>query len=409
MNIWIFNHYAITPDLAGGTRHYDFARKLVERGHKVTIFASSFHYLLKKDLKFEKDDKKIYVKESLDGIDFIWIKTPSYKINNWKRILNMLVYSYRAYKKGKRCKNSPDIIIGSSVHLFAVLAGFFVSKKKKAHFLMEVRDLWPQTLVDMGISKYHPFVLLLSLIERFSYKKAEKIIVLLPNAKEYIVKLGVTERKIEWIPNGVFIERFKNINVKKKASDKFIILYMGAMSTANNLGFILETAEILKKEENIEFWFVGDGTEKELLRKISKEKDLKNVIFKDPVSKSKVYNLFGEVDCLLFPLQNSPVFNYGISSNKLFDYLYSQKPVIFSGYSINNPVEEAKAGISIPPNDPKALAKAILKIKDLSEEEREKMGLNGRRYVEKYHNIEGLAKKLEKILKEVVYGNKESN
>jgi len=404
MNIWIFNHYALTPDLPGGTRHFDFARELTNRGHKVTIFASSFHYSLLKETK--KYDKNKFILEIYDNVNFIWIKTFPYKKNDWKRVLNMLSYSYRSYKVAKNYKkidiDKPDVIIGSSVHLFAVYIAYKLSKFFKVPFVMEVRDLWPQTLIDMGISKWHPFIILLGILEKFLYKQAKRIITLLPKAKDYITSLGVSEDKIVWIPNGVYINRFSSNRLKNKNTKKFIVTYAGAIGKANNLDVLIKAAKILKDVSDIEFIIVGDGPERRRLEKKVFELGLNNVQFKGSVSKNEVLFYLCNSDILYFNLKKSPVFKYGISSNKLFDYLASGKPVIFAASAGNNPVADARAGITVPPENPEALAEAILKLYRMPKEERQEMGERGRKYVEKYYSIPKLVDKLEKVLYEVI-------
>ncbi|MFN3478658.1 MAG: glycosyltransferase WbuB, partial [bacterium] len=148
MNIWIFNHYAVTPNYPGGTRHFDFSKELIKKGHKVTIFASSFHYMLLEETK--KYERNFFIEEDYEGVKFVWIKTPAYKKSDWRRVINMLVYSFRAYFAGKILgkKEKPVAIIGSSVHLFAPLVAYFLSKFYKTRFILEIRDLWPKALID---------------------------------------------------------------------------------------------------------------------------------------------------------------------------------------------------------------------------------------------------------------------
>jgi len=400
-NIWIFNHYAITPALPGGTRHFDFAKELVKRGYKVSIFASSFLHGQFKVIREHSVNN--FMVEEYDGIRFVWIKTFPYYRNDLRRIINMLSYSVRAYKVAKKINvEKPDIIIGSSVHLFAVFAAYLISKKYKVPFIMEVRDLWPQTLIDMGVPKWHPFVIILGFLEKFLYKKANKIIVLLPKANMYMENLGVSPDKIIWIPNGVDLRRFdKSNNQIENDKSSFIITYMGAIGMANNLDVIIEVAEILKESyKELKFLLVGEGPEKDRLAKIVKNKNLHNVEFKENIPKDKVSEILCNSDALFFHLKDTPVFNYGISSNKLFDYLASGKPIIFASNSINNPVEEAKAGITVPPNNPQAIAQAIIKLYKMSDEDRKEIGINGRKYVEKNHSIAILVDKLEKVIKE---------
>lgn len=196
--LWFFNQPAVTPDMQGGTRHYDLGRELTKRGYDVTIFASSFHHNQHKETKLSPKEK--WKLEEIDGIKFVWIRTFPFFKNNWRRVLNMASFMIRAYFLGRNRANNklqkPDIIIGSSVHLLSPLAGYHAARFHKAHFVFEVRDLWPKTLIDIGhMSRYHPFIVALSITERFLYKKAEKIITLLPFAHRYITPLGVPPRK----------------------------------------------------------------------------------------------------------------------------------------------------------------------------------------------------------------------
>jgi len=404
MNIWILNHYAITPDLPGGTRHFDFGKELSKRGHNVTIFVSSFHYWLLKEIK-SYDNNNYIIDNINDNFRFVWIKTFPYKKNNWRKVLNMLSYSWRVYETVKSLNlERPNIIMGSSVHLFAVLVSYFLAKHFKIHFIMEVRDLWPQTLIDMGVPRLHPFVIFLSLLEKFLYERTEKIMTLLPEAHEYIESLGISPGKVVWIPNGVDLNRF-DVEIEDALAgnnDEFIMMYVGAFGIANNLDIAIDSADLLKdKYPNIKFVFIGSGQEKSRLIERAKLLKLHNIEFRDPIKKDKIPEVVAKADILFFNLENSLVFKYGISSNKLFDYLASGKPIIFSSSAVNNPIDEAKAGITIPPNNPQALTKTIVRLYDMPKEEKQEMGKRGREYVKKYHNIPMLVDKLEKLFEEL--------
>lgn len=406
-NIWILNHYAITPDMAGGTRHYDLGRELVRRGHKVTIFASGFDHNTKKYIKVHPKER--YKIEDYNGVRFVWLNTIPYHGNDWRRILNMISYGMRVLSVC-RGMEKPDVVIGSSVHPFAVIAAWWLARRYKARFIFEVRDLWPQTAVEMGTIKATGIpAKLLYVWEKFMYKKAEKIIVLLPNAKEYIEKRGIDPQKIVWIPNGVDLERFdKSIHINpsseaakvfENCKDKFKVVYTGAHGPANGLDTVIDAAYFLfKKLENIHFFLIGDGSEKNKLIKKAEEKKIDNITFLNPVSKSQIPAILQQSDLLLHCLKKLDVFNHGISPNKLFDYLASRKPVIMSAKTSNNIVQESGAGIVVDPGNAEALAKGIVKIQEMSPEGRKKLGANGRAYVEKYHSSKVLAEKLEKIL-----------
>lgn len=398
MNIWILNHHALTPDMSGGTRHYDFAKELVKRGHSVTIIASSFHYSKYQEMKEYKD--KEYLIEKRDGIDFIWIKTSAYFGNGINRVKNMISYASKVLKYIPQLNLSkPDIIIGSSVHLFAVWAAYKLSCRYKTPFIMEVRDLWPQTLIDMGMSKWHPFIILLGWLERYLYKKADKIISNLPYAFDYIGQF-VEKEKFTWISNGVDLSNIKYIPKEKK--EKFVVSYTGAIGVANNLQMLLNVAKKLEEKKDILFRIVGDGAQKETLKSFVQKENLGNVSIENPVPKNEVTTILQNSDILYFNLKDSPVFKYGISSNKLFDYMASGRVIIFSTKAKNNPILDAAAGYSITPDDVESLEKTILEIYYLSQEERNNIGKKIRKYAENNYSINILVDKFEALLQEEV-------
>lgn len=398
-NIWIVNHYALPPYMPGGTRHFDLSKKLVEAGYNVTIFASSFHYQKLKDIKEYKSNEYFSIEE-INGVQFVWLKTLQYSKNNYRRFLNMRSFSkkFLKYVNDQEYREKPDIIIGSSVHLLSVLAAYKAAKILHSDFFMEVRDIWPQTLIDLGVFRYHPLVLWFRHIEVNMYKKAKKIIILLPKAKEHIMRSHISEHKIAYLPNGVDITSFSfpKLNSKNKI---FTIVYAGVVGVANNLQIAVETAKICKeRNEEVFFKIIGEGQEKERLIQLANNYSLTNISFFWAIPKTEIANALGKADALFFNLGDSPVYKYGLSSNKLFDYLAAGKPIIFSCKAGNNPVEEAGAGISIEPDSPELLFDAIRKMKKLSDDERLQMGINGYDYVKKNHSMEILSKRFIEIL-----------
>lgn len=406
-NIWALNHYAISPDMTGGTRHYDLGKELVKRGYKVTIFASGFDHSTKKYIKVHPKER--FKIEDYNGVRFVWLNTIPYYTNDWRRVLNMISYGVRVLSMCHKMEK-PDVIIGSSVHPFAVLAAWWISRKCKAKFIFEVRDLWPQTAVEMGAIKSRgiPAKMLYGW-EKFMYEKAENIIVLMPNAKEYIEKRGIDPQKIVWIPNGVDLEQFDKpelINPSseiakafRKYKDRFKVVYAGAHGPANGLEVVIDSSCLLfEKSANLQFFLIGDGSEKKKLIRKAQEKNIGNITFLDPVPKSQVPSILKQSNLLMFCLRHLGIYKYGISLNKMYDYFASGKPVIMSGDNINNIIQEAGAGITVEPENPEALAKGIVKIQKMSREERQKLGANGRAYVEKYHSTRVLGDILEKIL-----------
>lgn len=404
-NIWIINHYAVTPNMPGGTRHYDFGKELVEKRYNVTIFASSFHYLWHKKMKLDK--KQIWTIENINGVKFVWLRNFPYYKNDWRRVVNMLSFMYRVYLLGRDITKitqdigKPDVIIGSSVHLFAVLSAFWLSRYYKARFIMEIRDLWPQTIVDMEVmGPRNPIIKVLQSLERFLYSRAERIITLLPLAVEYPPLAMVKKEKIVWIPNGVVLSKSVAFGNIKPANQPFKLVYVGAHGPANALDVLIKAAKIVESKgyHDIRFILVGEGSEKSRLIRFKETLGLKNVEFRGPVPKTQIPMIFSEAHGFIFNLRKADVFKYGISPNKLFDYMVAGKPTIFCVNSPTNPVKEAQCGFSVPPGNPQALGQAIIKLRKTSLEERQAMGERGRRYVKQNHNIAVLVERLEKCL-----------
>ncbi len=407
MNIWIFNQYAHPPDLPGGTRHYDLGRELVRRGHKVVIFATSFHHHLRRETRLNPGE---YWKiENVNGVNFIWIRTPPYQRNDKWRVWNMTVFMFRAWWLGRKIPDlvpeigKPDVIIGSSPPLLTPLAAYWIAKRYRIKFVMEVRDLWPQTIIDMGgLSVHHPITKTLQFLERFLYRRAERIITLLPFAHEYITACGFPQEKIVWIPNGVDLSRFEDFvaAASPKSEKVFKVMYLGAHGQANALDVLIQTAKVIQDRgySGIRFILVGDGPEKPKLMALAKDLGLRNVEFREPVPKSEVTKVLQEADVFLFNLEKVEVFRYGISPNKLFDYMAAGKPIISSVRTLSNPVEVTRCGLVVPPRDSKALVEAVITLYRMSPKERVEMGRRGREYVAKYHDICKLALRLEEVL-----------
>src|SRR6266705_6318706 len=245
MNVWIFNHYADTPDRQA-TRSYDLSKQLVERGHLVTIFAAGFSHYSFREERIRSGES--WQEENCNGVRFIWVRTFPYKRTDWRRVLNMLSYAWRALWLGLKLDESPDVIIGVSVHPLAALSAWTLSVVKKSYFFFEVTDLWPQTLVEFGrLSPSNPLTWALRFLERFLYHRASKIIMLWRNTHNYLKCAGVSPAKIVWIPHGVVLKRYKPLKpYSGEFNGKFVVMYLGGLVGANALDVILMAARILQ-------------------------------------------------------------------------------------------------------------------------------------------------------------------
>lgn len=366
--LWILNHYALSPDMPGGTRHYDFGSELSKRGYKVTIFASSFHYNLHRELKLSESNREKHKIENINGIRFIWIKTFPYKRNDWRRVVNMVSYMWRVYWVGRDitrhgdANRKPDVIIGSSVHLLAVLSAYWLARLYDARFIMEVRDLWPQSIVDMGmLSDRNPIIWVLRLLEKYLYQKATKIITLMPNAGEYITKLGIPDNKIVPIPNGVHLAAFVDSS-KTRSDQSFKILYVGSHGPANGLKNLLLAAKIVQDrgEPGIRFYLMGEGSDKPNLIDLQNRLSLANLDFIEPVPKKEVPKWLMSADALMHIELEFGTAKYGGSPNKLYDYLAAGKPLIYASNWVKGNLDEIHCGIYADPDGPESIADAAI-------------------------------------------------
>ncbi|MHB8985532.1 MAG: glycosyltransferase family 4 protein [Eubacteriales bacterium] len=405
--LWILNHYAIGPGESGGTRHFDLARELVKKGWGITIFAASVNHIMRREIHLQPGEK--IKKEVHDGVCFVWLRTPAYYGNDLRRILNIFVYSISVLRAAWN-RERPEVIIGSSVHLFAVLAAYILSRHYKCRFIFEVRDLWPQTLIDIyKVSEYNPAIWLLRRLEVFLYQKANTIIVLLPKANEYIERFGISKEKIIYIPNGVNLSRYKEdtvrinsqlSNILDSLAGKFVAIYTGSLGFINGLDTLLDAASILRLrgDKQIHFLLVGNGSEKTRLHRRAVDEDLVNVTFIDPVAKDYVPTLLKKANVGILIFQDLPVFKWGVSPNKMFDYMAACLPVlILCGRVHENPVDISGGGVVLPASEAETLVKTILDLVALPGQVAE-MGKKARGYVEHVHSMNVLGQRLASVL-----------
>ena len=404
MNLWLINHYAILPQQAGGTRHYTLARELAERGHRVTIVASSFDHTTRQEMHL-RDGAPLKL-EVVDGVRFLWLKTPPYKGNSVHRLWNTLVFARKVLSlRVADLGGPPDVVLGSSPHLFAAWAAERFANRVQAPFVLEVRDIWPQSLIDLGnFRESHPFIRVLESIERGLYSRAKRVVTLLPGALEHIVHKGGDSERIVWIPNGIDL---KNVPQPSRPEDSgsFTVMYAGSHGLANDLRIILEAARYIETyhpDLPIRFFLVGDGPEKPKLMALAEDMGLSSVRFSPPVSKAGIYEFLRRADAFIMPLRDSPVFRWGVSPNKLYDYMAMARPVIFAVNTPFDPIQSARAGITVAPGEPTALAKAAVRLAGMPLEERWAMGLRGRSYVEANHDLRHLADRLEQTLEDAI-------
>ncbi len=354
--VWIVNHYAQEPNGAGGTRHFSLARELKERGLSPYIIAASTVHNQKAQRLDGTQSLRI---DLIDDIPFVWLKTSIFEGNGLKRLYNMVRFGWQVRSKKLLAHiPKPDFVIGSSPDPFAALGAQRSAAKYNAAFLYEIRDLWPLSLIELKrLKRLHPLALLMSAIERFLIARAHRILVVQQQSDRYLVPRGANPEHIIYLPNGIDLALFPEPAAKQKEAN-FTFMYFGAHGNGNALDTLLyamQEIEVACPDTPIRLRLIGDGPLKLSLIALASSLGLTRVTFEPPIAKRDIPALAAQADALIFHVVDMPVLKYGISANKLFDYLAARRPVIFACNAPNNPVADAQAGISIAACDADAM------------------------------------------------------
>lgn len=393
--IVILNHHATAPDTGGGGRHYELGRYLSENGHKVTVIASSYD---NGKMKYCFPDE-VATRKFNDNFEFVRLKTkPPYR-NTITRFINYMDYASKA-SRWDGFEEPPEVVIASSVHPLAWIAGHRISKKYGARFIVEVRDLWPLSMYEdfTGLTRKLVFAYFEAL-ERKYYNLADAIVTTAPYAYEYMEeKFNIDRGKVFHIPHGIDIEEFdRNASrdesildgkLREVLNDYFCVTYTGSLSRSEGLSTFVQAAKYLKGMEKIKLVIIGSGSERAVLEEIIQNEDLDNVVMIENQPKSHIPLILKKSGILFCGLMERKVFRYGISKNKFYDYMAAGKPVIFAANVRDSLIDKAQAGITVKPHDPEKLAEAIRYLYNNLDTVGRRFGENGRRYVEEHHTVE---------------------
>lgn len=395
MNILLINHYAGSPLYGMEFRPYYMARSLAELGHKMYVLSANQSHLRKvqPDIGFE----------AIDDVEYCWLESLAYTGNGFGRVKNIFSFLYKAYKEYKNILSwsKPDVIVASSTYPMDNLLAHFLAKKCGAKVIYEVHDLWPLSPMEIGgLSKWHPFIMLLQFSENYAYRNCDQLISMLPNTLEHATSHGLDKDKFSYIPNGVFVNRENKepallpvehrLKLKElKKQDKLIVGYAGGHALSNALDSLLDAAAMLP---NINFILMGSGIEKKRLVTRVIDEDLNNVYFLGPVAKDAVPEFLSVCDILTLVWNDSPLYRFGVSPNKVFDYMLAAKPIVQALTAPMEPVELSGGGITVDTGSVDLLVKAFKKVADMSKGERIVMGGKGKGYVLKKHGYSKLAK-----------------
>lgn len=340
--------------------------------------------------------------EEIDGIRVVWLRTIHYTGNGLDRGMNMLSNVWRSLQVVRSLQDKPDVVIGPSVPLGTGWAASKIAQMKGASFVFEVRDVWPIALVDDGgLSKRNPVYYVFRFIEKYLYRKSQRISATMPFIFQHVAESGSNPDKVTWIPNGVSFDRFTGFETYKGGEKlPLIVMYVGGFGVAHDVISIVRAAKILQEKgnHNYRFVIVGDGVKRSECEREAALNGLTNIEFHDSIPKSDVPRLQTEADILVACVTDSDSYRFGLNLNKIFDYFASGRPVIFAGNAPNDPIEDSGSGFSVPPEDPDAMVGALQKLMEMSPAERIEMGKLGRHYVEKEFDMRKLADRMELLL-----------
>jgi len=411
MNILYLNHYAGSPLHGMEYRPYYLSREWVRSGHAVRILGGSFSHVRSKQPMVDGTGISHPTTEWIEGIEYTWYPTPPYQGNGPARVLNIWAFLRQVWLDSKRvvadCK--PDVVIASSTYPLDIWVARRLARLAKAKLVFEVHDLWPLSPIELGgMSPRHPFILLCQWAENNAYRDADFVVSMLPKVHDHMFAHGLDLDKLHIIPNGISPDDWQGkiqpitddladyIKVVR-AHGQLLVGYTGAHGLPNALDAFLDAATLLQ-DHPIHFVLVGDGHEKPRLLQRVQSEGLNNVKMFPPIPKGQIPALLNELDITYIGLKNEPLFRFGVSPNKLMDYMMAAKPILFSIFAGNDPVTEAACGLTVPAESPQAIAEGLLKLTGSSDAEREAMGNNGRAYVQAHHVYPVLAQKFISIM-----------
>jgi colanic acid biosynthesis glycosyl transferase WcaI len=410
MRILFISQY-FPPEMgAPAARTYELARRWVEAGAEVTVVTAIPNHPTGV-IPPEYRGKSLY-DEDHDGIRVIrtWIYAAANR-GFWKRSVNYVSFFGSSLLQGLRLAGPADVVLATSPQFLVGISGSIASRWRNTPFVFEVRDLWPDSIAELGMMGEGLTMSFLRRLEMMLYRQADRIIGVAHSTRQVLESRGVDPSKIRIIPNGadasVFrdMEKYNGIREKLDLGRKFVVSYVGTHGLAHGLDTVLDSADHLRGNEDIAFMFVGDGADREHLESRAKQMKLRNVHFVGVQPREKIPHYLATSDVSLVPLRRKPLFRKVLPS-KMFEIMGCSRPVILGVEGeAQSTVQKAGAGLCVRPEDPGELTNAILHLyKDpvLAGE----MGKRGQAYVRREFCRDQLADSYFNILREVVAGNR---
>jgi glycosyltransferase involved in cell wall biosynthesis len=390
----------VTGNEPGGTRHFELGRRLVANGHRFSVVTSDVGYQSGRRLVIEN---RFVTRSEEEGVSILRTRTfASLHKSYVRRVLAFLAFMANAVIVGSR-EPRPDVVMGTTPPIFQAISAWLLSVIHRRPLLLEVRDLWPEFAIDIGLLRNPILIRLSRWLESFLYTRADHILVNSPAYCDYLVGKGVAGQKVSLIPNGADPtmfdpdERGAEFRRQHGCEDKFVFTYAGAIGLANDIDQLMKAAAALRSREDIAILIVGDGKERKRLERMAAELELNNVVFTGALPKSSMKQVLAASDACIAILKNIPMFTTTYP-NKVFDYMAAGRPTLLAiDGVIRKVIEAAQGGIFVPPGQPDLLAAAMKRMADAPEASRQ-MGWNAREHVLRYFNRDKQAQDFEELL-----------
>jgi glycosyltransferase involved in cell wall biosynthesis len=406
MNIAYYSHYFAPEIGAPSARIYDLARQWLSFGHRVEVVTCFPNHPLGK--MYPGYSSRPYMREVLDGI--VAHRHWTYVTPNEgfiRKTLGHVSYLPSAFLLSTRRLQEPDVVIGTSPTFFAAMAAAAAGASRRIPFIMEVRDLWPAVMVELGVLRNRLMIGALERLEMSLYARATRVVTVTESFRRDLIGRGLPATKVFTIPNGADVDFWQpaeppaELRRRLGLEDRFVVLYIGAHGISHALSRLLESAEQLQEKAQIHFVFVGEGAEKERLVRRAREARLKNTLFLDPVAKETVREFYALADVCLVPLRDIPLFDTFIPS-KMFEIMAMAKPIVGSLRGEAADILRRSGGaIVVEPEDSSAIAQAILRLYHQREQANE-MGRRGREFVIEHYSRRSLAARYMNVMEEAV-------
>lgn len=401
MNILLINHYAGSDGFGMEYRPFYLGREWASQGHRVTIVAADFSHL-----RGAQPDVRQDLESSIEeGVKYRWLRTPRYAGNGARRVVNMLTFVGKLARYARRIarEEDPDIVICSSTYPLDIYPGELIARYSNARLVYEVHDLWPLTPMLLGgYTQRHPYIQLLQHAEDRAYAKADAVVSILPDAKRHMMSRGMDGAKFIHIPNGIPASRLNqetgpvalpyvaSIIEQERKRGRSLVGYAGSLSVSMDVNLLIDAA-IQPQASHMAFLIAGDGPTAPALRARLKLLQTGNVHMLGRIPKADVPSFLAAMDTLAVPWHSNPLYQFGVSPNKIFDYMFAARPILQASDASNDLVAQAGCGLTVTPGNPGLLASAISHIHGLPESERARLGVNGRKFVCQNHDFKDLA------------------